>query len=424
MKSGLVVTWKNCFRARLCFRLLHGKKRRQQGLPQDPTMHHVDQKPVHFNEAESKDVGTLHTMGDPDVPLKSNHGASRSRLTANTMVTYPTPPHEVPPVEVLFKLKTDRTIRGLTIPPSVNMTIAHSPSGSYNEETFLQYLGRHLLPLTPERIASADFRILALDAFEVHKTTRVKEFANSRGYLIIAHRGGNTPVSQWNDTDLHGPFEKAYLELETLDFNAQLAEKPWRVPARPRQSIITDIASVWLALPHQQISRRAAAYTGWSIALPEMRDDGTFETFAAEDHLVAREARVFWDEANMPRQRADDLAIVYRAWQKGQITTWADVQGLMLEFDSDDIQVEGQELLDAGGDDDDDPPWLDEGAVDSISDIKAEPPFAGAPAEGSDVPAAGLGCSVPPSSEVPAAPAAGAMDLCVTPEANSATVQC
>ena len=422
MKSGLVITWKNCFRARLCFRLLFQKERRARGLPEDPITHHVDQKPVHFNEADSKDVGTLHTMGDDEVPLKSNHSASRSRLTANTMVTYPQPAPDVPgvaytpPIEILFKLKTDRTIKGLQVPPGVNMTITHSASGSYNEEAFIQYLERHLLPLTAERIGSADWRILALDAFEAHKTTRVKEFAKTRGYLVMYHRGGNTPVGQWNDTDLHVAFEKQYLHLETLDFNAQLAEKPWRVPARPRQSIITDISCVWLALPHASIAKRAAAYTGWSIALPEMRSDGTFETFAAEDHLVAREARVFWDEADMPRQRADDLQIVYRAWQDGRINTWADVWDFMLEFETDDIQVEGQELLDGGGCDDDDPPWLDPGAVDSIADVAASPPSAAASA--ADVPAARASSSQSAPSVGAGAPVAAAMGLCLSEEAS------
>ena len=275
------------------------------------------------------------------------------------------------------------------------MSVGYSDSGSYNEDVFLQYLQRHLAELTPERIADGDYRVLALDAFEVHKTAKVIAFANSRGYIVIGHRGGTTAIGQWNDTDLHFPMEKEYLNLETLDFDAQLTQRPWRVPSRSRQSIINDIACVWASLPHERIGRKASQLTGWGIALPSMRSDGTFELHAPEDSCVGREAKTFFDEVDMPRARAEDLEIVHRAFQEGKIQSWNDVQAYMLPFASDDIQVQGQELLD-GQMGDDDAPWDDDDPLDSKAEIMQEP-VAAAPAASEAAPsqpAAGSGSVV------------------------------
>ena len=148
------------------------------------------------------------------------------------------------------------------------MSVEYSDSGCYNGDVFPQYLQRHLAELTPERIADCAYRVLALDAFEVHKTATVIAFANSRGYFVIGHRGGTTAIGQWKDTDLHLPMEKEYLNLETLDFDAQLTQRPWRVPSRSRQSIINDIACVWASLPHEHIGRKASKLTGW-VAIHE-----------------------------------------------------------------------------------------------------------------------------------------------------------
>ena len=70
IKSGLSITWKNVYRARLCFRLLYGKTHRSKGLSDDPVTSHVDQKPLHFNEGDSKDLATLDLAGETDIALR------------------------------------------------------------------------------------------------------------------------------------------------------------------------------------------------------------------------------------------------------------------------------------------------------------------------------------------------------------------
>ena len=47
----------------------------------------VDEKPLHFNEAGSKNVRTLEVVGAPAVRLKQNHAASRERASVMTWVS-------------------------------------------------------------------------------------------------------------------------------------------------------------------------------------------------------------------------------------------------------------------------------------------------------------------------------------------------
>ena len=47
----------------------------------------IDEKPVHFNEAGSKNCRTLEIVGAPVVRLKQNHAATRERVSVMTCVT-------------------------------------------------------------------------------------------------------------------------------------------------------------------------------------------------------------------------------------------------------------------------------------------------------------------------------------------------
>jgi hypothetical protein len=45
----------------------------------------------------------------------------------------------------------------------------------------------------------------------------VRSCAWLRGYIFSIHCGGATCVCQANDTDLHSPLKRLYIELETAD---------------------------------------------------------------------------------------------------------------------------------------------------------------------------------------------------------------
>ena len=130
---------------------MYGADRLKKSLPDQPYLHVSDQKPMHFNEAESKGKGTLDWKGIPCKPLKSDVAGSRARLSPNTHMQ--NDPWSQPPIECTFKLKTARCLNALVIPPHVNMSLQHSESGSYDADGILRYLRRWAKPWTEERLS-------------------------------------------------------------------------------------------------------------------------------------------------------------------------------------------------------------------------------------------------------------------------------
>ena len=90
------------------------------------------------------------------------------------------------------------------------MTVVTSPSGSYTESNLLDYLDKVLPPL----IADRGWRILLGDWFKPHQKDSVRLLAWSRGYVVVLHGGGATPVCQPHDTDLHAHLRRHYVDLE------------------------------------------------------------------------------------------------------------------------------------------------------------------------------------------------------------------
>jgi hypothetical protein len=143
----------------------------------------VDQKPWHENQSESSGRGTLCWKGMPRVGLKSNVAASRSRTSISNMAT--DDPDFEPFVEQCFKLGTDRCVKALRVPEGVRMSLTHSESGSYDAETFMNYLRRWLPLWTAERAADADYRIFLLDDYRVHNMPCVREILWERGFFRV-----------------------------------------------------------------------------------------------------------------------------------------------------------------------------------------------------------------------------------------------
>jgi hypothetical protein len=161
----------------------------------------------------------------------------------------------------------------------------------------LRYLNRWLDPWTDERAQSNDYRILMLDVAGSHIVDDVLDFAWTRGYILMFHYGCTTGVGQVNDTDLHGPFEREYLEHEQISFNEQQMLRPGSV-ARTPQDVVDDVVATWQSLDHGQAAaghRRVAL----SVAL-----DGS------EDGFISREALECWQALDMPAVRREVIAEV------------------------------------------------------------------------------------------------------------------
>ena len=196
------------------------------------------------------------------------------------------------------------------------------------------FLSRWLPEWTDERAVAHDWRVLYLDAFAAHLTENVSDLAFERGFVPMYHGGGTTGVCQVNDTDLHAAFERDYLNTEMVSFFEQGLLDPGNI-GRTRQQIVDDVVAVWRGLEHSE-GVRGHKRTGLSVDLS-----------GSEDHLINRDARVFWDELAFGQVRDAEVRKVQDAVARGDLS-WCheDIESLREHFPDSDVGVliEGQEL--------------------------------------------------------------------------------
>jgi len=219
-------------------------------------------------------------------------------------------------VELLVKAKTNRRIRGLVPPEHCNVSFQFAEKGSYRQEHIIQYLDRWLAEWTPERRAAGDWRILYMDVAKSHVSEGVTQFAHDRGYCCLYHYGCTTGVAQINDTDLHCELEAKYLELEQMSFYSQQLWDPGNI-SRTLQQVLDDLCGAWKSVDHTR-GMRGHKKVSLNNAL-----DGT------DDHLITREARIFWLDANMVEERAKAIVEVDALVDTGAITDFAEWQQLI-----------------------------------------------------------------------------------------------
>ncbi len=242
------------------------------------------------------------------------------------------------------------------------LTVATSPSGSYNSDDVYDFLDRHLEPWTDGR----DWRLLHCDAYKPHIATRLVDLCWSRGYILLLHGGGTTGVAQVNDTHLHHALSLDYQGLE-MGFLARLMElAPRELPTPSRADCLRMVASVW-AQPSLHV--RAAAGAAANMIRAPLDGSG--------DHMGEGDAARLWRELGMDAVRLQLLAAVDSEHASGRLP-WnqASVQSLLDSFPLRgelDFYEPGQE--DEGtlvGDDGGAPAWDVGGPVgESGSDVDA-----------------------------------------------------
>ena len=89
-------------------------------------------------------------------------------------------------------------------------SVATSEKGSYREADILDFLDKHL----PVRSDGRPWRIIMGDDFSAHKTENCYRLAWQRGYILIIHGGGATPVTQTPDTELNQHVRREYTSVE------------------------------------------------------------------------------------------------------------------------------------------------------------------------------------------------------------------
>ena len=193
---------------------------------------------------------------------------------------------------------------------------------------------------------------LVLDVAKSHVADPVVEASWDRRYIPLFHYGCTTGVAQVNDTDNHGDFERIYLEFEQAAFTRQQMIDPGYI-GRMLQQLVDDVAATWRVMDH---SRCVLGHKRVGLS---NRLDG------AEDWMITREARFFWDALRMWEVREEAVAEMDRLVQAGTLKSMADWRTLVQHpVDPGIVADEGAEFegeLAVG-----EKPWWEEGEEENM----------------------------------------------------------
>ena len=334
------LTWLNSWAAMLVYNLLFKTDRERIHLPAWPYKTCRDQKGIMLNESESVNACTMNFEGCED-GIKTNHGQSRIRVSLWTSMSDDPDPDNLEPLQLCYKLKTDRNTKKIVVPPGGQITCTYSPSGSYNYEATMRYLEKHVPVWTKEREEKRDYRIMYLDDFAVHKMEEVKNFLWSRGFLRVLIGGGCTFILCNPDLDMHADIERQYLEMD-IEFQAsELERRPWKVPEKDRQTFANDMVSIWDTFPHKKRGQETFKLCGLGARPPQrvFDKDGSWKVplSGPDDWKINRDASVwFWIEdnngRNMQKRRQMLLERIYTDFDAGKITEWDHVHNYQDDF--------------------------------------------------------------------------------------------
>ena len=101
------------------------------------------------------------------------------------------------------------------------LTVTMGVKGSYREQDIIAFLQKHLEPWTEGR----RWHIVLADDFSAHKTDNVFQLCWQRGYVLLIHGGGCTPVGQTPDTDLNEHVRRDYGQKECTLLMEKLRHK-------------------------------------------------------------------------------------------------------------------------------------------------------------------------------------------------------
>ena len=280
LKERLHLFWVSLFRVRQLAVL---------ALGYEPMLLNWDQSPYHHNESGSQNKPTLAVRGST-VPVVEGNSDCKSRWTANLTTCSDEAAVAagfIPPAECMFKgskngkvhLRLEEHRRRIGCPAWLTVTM--SDKGSYKEHDVVSFLKAHL----EEWKEGRDWRIIFADDFAAHKSQNVFSLCWSRGYVLILHGGGATPVAQTPDTDLNEEVRRVYGYKET----ALLMEKMrcgQTVPKLTHEECLDMMHSVICDKELHMKAARGYKKVGQSIDL-----------HGKEDNLIVREAAMYWNDA-------------------------------------------------------------------------------------------------------------------------------
>ena len=321
-KQRMELFWVTLFRIRLFIRSAFGY---------EPVIYNFDQTPYHHNETGSQNKATLGVRGST-VPVVEGNSDVKSRWTANLTTCSEftaVAGGSMPWSECVFKgaidgrldarLKCYHRSRGF---PSW-FTVTTGPKGSYRERDVIEFLKKHLEPWRPGR----RWHILLADDYTARKSDNVFQLRWSRGYILLVHGGGCTPVAQTPDTDLNEHVRRHYGNKEC----ALTMEKMRQGQAVPKLTHEECMEIVFQVLSDPGLREHASKgykKVGQSVDL-----------YGGEDGDICREAGKFWNEpttdryANVREKINTELAAVAEEFTSGGLT-WCqrDVKRLICPY--------------------------------------------------------------------------------------------
>ena len=268
----------------------------------------IDQKPLHMNEAGSKQLKGLALAGET-LDLKENVAATRERVSLMTLVTSDEAEAtwQTVPVELLFKGKKDGILRGCrALKTGLRITFQHAPKGSYRLEHVLRFLEQHLPEFTEERKSANDYRLLFLDAYAAHLDEQIWDLAWSRGFVTMIHGAGTTGIAQVNDTHLHSALETKYCEVELETMELRQTRRPGDI-GRDREEVALDLAITWRSLDHRSVAR-GHVHNGLTNAL-----DST------QDRDLADNIKALWVELGIYELREESRKEIFAKVEAGEL---------------------------------------------------------------------------------------------------------
>ena len=160
------------------------------------------------------------------------------------------------------------------------------------------------------------------DDHSPHKADAVRRLAWQRGWVMIVHGGGTTPVAQPVDTDLNQHVKRLYMALETRALLQKMSDGH-RVPQLSRQECIDIMVQVLSGLQVHVDAAKGFIKTGIRVPL-----DGS------QDFEICREACHLWDELGL-REKVNSVVVDVREECKENRLKWSydDVRQLVRPYE-------------------------------------------------------------------------------------------
>ena len=194
----------------------------------------MDKTPVYFNMVPGK---TIDVKGKKTIKVRTT-GSEKRHIT---VVLACAASGEFLPPMIIFKGKTDRTIKKLRIPDG--FVVATQSKAWMDEDLMVRWIKEVWFPYITSKGGRES--ILCLDSFRAHLTDSVvAEFRKYHSHKAVIP-GGCTSVFQPLDVSLNKPFKALLRSQYILDKTEEAEQEKEKLPAPTNQHMVDWIEYAW-----------------------------------------------------------------------------------------------------------------------------------------------------------------------------------